>query len=739
MRLALLIALLLPGLGAAAPLSEQIDEAAGRAVAFLRQRQQGDGSWTEASDDRTIGQTALVTLALLSSGESKQSDAIRAAAAYLRAARPTSTYSTALRASVMAQLPRSMRGRALEMDVAWLQRAVLSRGPDAGMYTYGLMPGGEGRGDFSNSQYGVLGVWYAAEAGVEIPMNYWRRVEAAWRHAQADDGGWGYLNGPVSPYASMTAAGAATLFITDDYLHFGEAQNLLRAAGRARPVDRAIEWLGRHFAVDHNPGLDRRLSAPGDPIGALLERGREGRWVHYMLFAFERVGEASGLTRFGEHRWFERGAQHLLRTQRDDGAWHGSLGPTIDTAYALLFLSRGRSPVILQKLRYAGRWNNRSRDAANFIRFMRRATERHLNWQIVDADADLAEWREAPLLLVSGDRPIELSPEQRARLGRYVAQGGLVVAVNEGRSDDFARGVELLCEELFPGYRFADAPPEHPIFTANFPMGGFAAPVRTLSNGVRDLVVLIPSGDATWLWQSNGGATSMDRSVYAPLANLHLHVTDQSSPRMKGDDFWPAPSGGDDLPAWRVARARFAGNFAPEPLAWQRVDLDLRARGMARIAFGDLAPDGPAAAIVHLSGTGDFTLDAPTLAALRRQTDAGALLLIDPAGGDRAFLLAAERLLRALFPQAEPQAMPPDHPALQAAGEWKPTFRRFDPDGGSGLWMIERDGRPVAILSRADLTAALVGYEHSRISGFRPESARRLAASLLRWQADRGR
>ena len=111
------------------------------------------------------------------------------------------------------------------------------------MYTYRKNSGTYG--DFSNTQYGVLGVWYAAMAGLEVPNNYWRLVEDCWRSGQGRDGGWGYTPMEHNTYASMTAAGAATLYITYDYVHSPEEVRAKQAPWpRTNSRPPTIVWPG---------------------------------------------------------------------------------------------------------------------------------------------------------------------------------------------------------------------------------------------------------------------------------------------------------------------------------------------------------------------------------------------------------------------------------------------------------------------------------------------------------------
>src|SRR5439155_25827947 len=139
-----------------------------------------------------------------------------------------------------------------------------------------------------------------------------------------------------------------------------------------------------------------------------------------------------------------------VETQNADGSCNGSIGFTVDTSYALLFLSRGRSPVAMQKLQFKGRWDNRSRDAAGAVKWLTRQTERHTNWQIVPVEASPAEMREAPILYVASDRALILRDSDKQRIKTYIDQGGVLLAANEGTTREFAESIVKLAKEIYP-------------------------------------------------------------------------------------------------------------------------------------------------------------------------------------------------------------------------------------------------------------------------------------------------
>src|SRR5205823_6044435 len=93
------------------------------------------------------------------------------------------------------------------------------------------------------------------------------------------------------------------------------------------------------------------LRDPRKPNEGILLRG-------YNLYGLERVGLASGFKHLGSHDWYLELAGKMLEQQQPDGAWRGDFGleqndpvvqrnAIIETAYTLLFLARGRHPVMM--------------------------------------------------------------------------------------------------------------------------------------------------------------------------------------------------------------------------------------------------------------------------------------------------------------------------------------------------------------------------------------------------------
>src|SRR5688572_3103021 len=179
-------------------------------------RNKADQSW-RMDGGQWGGRTALATYALLASGDSPQQEHVARAIKFLRGADMIGTYALGCRLQVWSLLPTSAETRKLvSRDARMLLQSVRKTGPGKGFYSYTGAPGDDF--SLSRSQYGVLGIWAAAEMGAEIPSDYWDVVEQSWLGAQTPDGGWNYDKLPDrTPTLGLTANGVATLYFTQDY------------------------------------------------------------------------------------------------------------------------------------------------------------------------------------------------------------------------------------------------------------------------------------------------------------------------------------------------------------------------------------------------------------------------------------------------------------------------------------------------------------------------------------------
>ncbi|MFW6133920.1 MAG: DUF4159 domain-containing protein, partial [Planctomycetota bacterium] len=479
--IAVLVACLLtPATGLARFSDAAVQDAIEGGVRFLCDSQRG-ASWPYPDDRYSQGPTALATYALLESLDhvedeklrERAEDAADRALKWMAEGGTEMTYGLGLRCQ--AFLSAIKRGkpyhRHLRKDVETLIKSTKNGG--YGYHSRG--PESRGRWDNSNSQYGLLGVWGGRAVGWEIPGSYWRTVYAHWYNTQNPDGGWGYSAGKSATRATMTAAGVASMYVCFDNL-FAEqfADCDLGRVGEMiqNSLQRGLEWFDRNFR--------RTVQGGGNK--------------YYYLYGIERIGVASGYKYFGPVDWYKAGATWLLRHQHGGGGWRGGRSSSVSTSFALLFLVRGRRPVLFNKLTFDGDWNNRPRDLASLTRWLSQAFEQpEINWQIINLDVPPRLWHDAPILYISGSQRIKLSAEQIERIRRFVYQGGTIFSVTECRGGGFRRQIRDAYEQMFPRYELEPLSPDHEIYTraVQYELSRNARQLnlQVISNGVRPLVI----------------------------------------------------------------------------------------------------------------------------------------------------------------------------------------------------------------------------------------------------------
>lgn len=746
-----LILLLVVGVSRAQVTPSQVRSSIDNGKAFLFTLQKDDGSWEAkpAADpgdkpwNETGGQwggtTALALYAMLSAGENPADPRMAKGIAFLKQADLNGTYALAVRCQVLSRLPQTPENRQLlRKDALRLVSMLKTSGKARGAWDYTLSAADSY--SHSRTNYAMLGLWAAAQSGVEIDDKVWNSVTEMWIKHQDPTGGWTYKARGDTEYAltpGMTAAGIATLYVAIDSGFPDAPAN--RTAPVREAIDKGVKWLSSNFAQVATPQKYVR------------------DFPYPTMYAVERVGLAGGLRYIGEHDWYEKIAGYLVANQRPAGGWHrdnrGSGSPT-DTAFAILTLARGLAPIAISKLDYIGPtgdarssadWNLRPRDIANLTRFMGRAMEREINWQIVRLDSPIQDWHESPVLYIEGSKAVSLTTEQKQKLRDYAEQGGLILAAADASSRAFTDSVRKLGGELFEGREWRELPQEHVLFTSQqFPRAAWKTKpsVLGLSNGIRELMLLLPTGDPPRWWQSNNSGTKEE--FWHLGADIHQYAAGRENLRLRGDSILLKPDILVKATAnLRVARLQYSGNWDPEPAGWRRLAAAAHNREKITLEVTTVPlgkPIDQGIAIAHLTGTDVVKLDERAIDALRTYVQLGGTLLVDSAGGSTTFATSIEGVLNELVPDQKLQPLPPEHAMLLAA-DGKPMEIGYRPHtrkvvgslkNESRLQCVVVGARAAVIYSRDDLSAGLVGNDVDGVAGYTPPTVLEMMLNLLR-------
>ena len=308
------------------PLEVQVNRAIDLAVKKLLSDQAPDGTWGWEDKVHPTGRTALALLALLHAGLPASDPAMqrgldalmtelgrRRATLEGGAAAYRSTYETGVTLMLLYALGKNPRFVAeMEPLADFLARNL---DPATNLFAYP-----EGAPDLSNTQYALLGLRAASLRGIHP-----KKVKLVWAEALKGilrchnaDGGFSYKPNEFST-GSMTVAGLAMIRLCQEELkgYGGAAKDLIVAR---KAVKAAGKWIANNFSVRFNVH------------GRSLSR----HYLYYYLYGLERYAVFYDYKLIGDHDWYREGAEYLIRTQNDDGAFGG----TEQTCFALLFLRK---------------------------------------------------------------------------------------------------------------------------------------------------------------------------------------------------------------------------------------------------------------------------------------------------------------------------------------------------------------------------------------------------------------
>jgi hypothetical protein len=773
---------------AADPLVDRVQKAMDQAIKFLRLQSKEKGHWDHLEIGGQVlrpgGWTSLATLALLNAGVPREDEIIQKSLVYLRTIPPSQTYVVGLQTMVFAQAGYPEDLKLIQRNVDWLLQARLANG-----WSYGKLAGAAGTlTDFSNTQYALLGLHEGIQAGATVPQADLQAIQKIYLDTQVN-GGWGYRR-TDAPTMTMTTAGVCGLFITG--MDLAQGQQQLRPDGSAvncgvyadnKPIKDAMDWIGNRFPAKITPENILRFGSP-----------------FYCLYGIERTGRLSGQRFFQGHDWYRLGCEYLVDIQKGDGSWQGAPGtqtfdpqPIIATSFSLLFLSKGRTPVLITKMAH-GRdetWTNKRNDLRHLTEFCSKELFKRqpLAFQLLDTrplkaanEADLRqslveELLPCPIVYLTG-HSLKMDDREQAILKEYLANGGFLFAEACCGEPLFDRDFRKLMDDLFKeeGAKLERVQRDHPVWTAS---GKFAVPpddpypLFGVRQGCKWIVLYSPKPLGGY-FEANQTDKGNGKTAFQLGANIVAYATGLAPPPPRLSRVNLARNEATKEPVKRgyleVGQLAHDGDWHPAPRAMRHVMESLRESGLdvilntSRIPFSeginlDTGDDLPPIRNIqdvrffYLHGRREFTAGTQALKDLRFNLETGGTLLSDACCGSKVFDASFRKMVDKLFAGTpyKLEKIPPTDLLFSKAlnGEAIDRVRcRLRPAEGQQanpepqsvppeLYGVKINGRWAVIYSPYDLGCALEKHTASDCLGHDHASALKLARAAVLYSLQR--
>ncbi len=748
-----------------------------RAQLFIVSQQAQDGTWSHGNNP--TGATALVAMSLLYSGVKSSDPSIQKALKYLRGQPdPEKTYDVSLLIMLFSLIDDAQdRGRIRRL-ANWLIKAQRTQPENAGAWGYELSGGGW---DNSNTQFAVLALREAVRSGVSIPRRVWQRAQDHWMRTRKGSPpaavAWSYNAGDHRMTGSMTVAGIASLTITSEMLRDDkdvDRQGRIDCCAATQDdevhatIEAALRWLGTpgNFSVRQNP----RAGTP---------------WYLYYMYGLERAGRFTGHRFIGNFDWYREGVRYLLSIQNPrNSSWYDAFTKSrehIGTALALLFLSKGNSPILINKLKYGdpkgaqyGRgWNRQPRDIANLTDYISTQPRwpKLMNWQVVDLDVaarhrDGAALLHAKVQYLSGDGPLDTITEEQVRLLRdYIDQGGFLFAVNTCGGQEFDQGIRELIKRIFPepDLKLEKLPPTHDVYRSeNIFEQSAGAPVPELWGvdiGCRTAVIYSPEDHACrwdkWMRLDPPGRLVSVKTQIGRSMRLGVNVVAYATGRELLDTLSePERLTQDQNQITRgrlqIARLRHTGGWDTAPNALRHLQMALKTVGIeaapTRASIPANDPNLFDYPMLYVHGRKNFRLTAEEQKGLKTYLNNGGFLFADACCGSKQFDESFRQLVESVTGK-KLVPIPIEHELFHHALGYdiRRVRRRLPTPGRPGTplqseysvgepileGLADEKGRYFLVYSKYDLSCALERQATVNCAGYASEDAAKIATNLV--------
>ncbi len=527
-------------------------------------------------------------------------------------------------------------------------------------------------------------------------------------------------------------------------------------------IDAGIRWMNTNISVHSNPGP-------------------EGGHLLYYLYGLERAGKFTGHRFFGQADWYREGARFLVDSQsKVDDCWSASgEGAVVGTCLSLLFLSKGLSPVLINKLQYGPRdantgaivradWNRHRHDVSNLVDAIsiRPLWPHYLSWQTLDLQVavrgeGVAALQQAPIAFLSGDQDLDsITADEVELLREYITQGGFLFAVQNCESPAFDLGFRQLITRMFPNgdYQLRKLENTHEIYRSESVFATDPPELHGVDFGCRTAIVYAPYDHSCrwdkWLRNDKARTNNDIRGQIGKSMQLGVNVVAYATGRELRDKLQRPETLAtldetDTRGQLRIGRLKHAGGWDTAASAVRHLQLALnKVEVVTSPDTPILAANDPAlftCPVLYMHGRKNFSLSPEEATQLKAYFDNGGFLMADACCGAQPFDQSFRKAIKQIFGQ-DLQPIPVTHElfnSMQGFDVRKVKCRIPAPGQTSAIHAEETEreplfegiatanGRYMVVYSKYDISCALERQQTLSCAGYLNEDAVKLAVNVV--------
>ncbi len=404
-------------------------------------------------------------------------------------------------------------------------------------------------------------------------------------------------------------------------------------------------------------------------------------------------------------------------------------------------------------------WNMVPADCQQLLRFVKRYTKMEYKVQTVDLATFSGVPAEIPILFFSGGRSVKFTPAERAKLRKYLLDGGMVWFDSVVGSPYFYKSALQELKTILPEAPVKRLAPDHPVFRVAKPVmqvtTNGSKQVTPVLDGVyigsRLAAIVSPYGMGG-AWDNVYPRLISDAKFYDRRSSIELGVNIvsyavgwfENGRAMARGEAYGVKDNTANPDKIVFAQVKTDGIWNSDPGAETRfmryLSRNVNIDAGAKPVYVDIAGSKPLEdyPFLYLSGIGDFKLKSNEVPRLREYLDNGGFLFVNNSMGLNEFDSSFKQQIRQLYPGSEMVRINSNDPVL-ARGPFKFNRSGFTvtaaqkfPGCRTPLLYGLRDGdRYKVIYSPVDITGGWFGTSRPGSAGYDSDTALRLGANLV--------